>query len=378
MWKRIGLLAFVGSCAFGGGVFALAVIPRLAPIVVAQPSTSGSAANSAYVTHLSDRFESVASKASPSVVAIEAVKPPQPGKTRALEESGSGVMIQGDPGKNVYVITNNHVITGANADQITITLSDGRVFKASQTWTDPESDVAVLRIDKGDLPTAKFGDSDKVKVGQWVLAIGSPFGLNQTVTHGIISARERGQISLGGTIRIKDFIQSDAAINPGSSGGPLLNLDGEVIAINTAIASHNNSNSGVAFSIPINLVRKVARQLLEKGSVSRGFLGLHLASTFEPAQALKLGLDSSNGALVETVYPETPAAQAGIKAGDVILQLDNTPIKNENQLINLISNLPVGQKIRLQVWRDQQVQTANAVIADWQQAQVRLRASSEK
>lgn len=378
MLKRIGVLAFVGLCAFAGGVFALAVIPRITSTAVALPTGPRSAANDGYLTHLSDRFEMVATRCSSSVVAIEAVKPPQPGKTRSIEESGSGVIIQGDPGKNVYIITNNHVVAGAGADQITITLADGRVFKAAQTWTDPESDVAVLRVDKGDLPSAKFGDSDKVKVGQWVLAIGSPFGLNQTVTHGIISARERGQISLGGAIRIKDFLQTDAAINPGSSGGPLLNLDGEVIAINTAIASHNNSNSGVAFSIPINLVRKVARQLLEKGNVSRGFLGLHLASSFEPAQALKLGLDNSNGALVETVYPETPAAQAGIKAGDVILKLDDTPIRNENQLINLISNLPVGQKIRLQVWRNQQVQTANAVIADWREAQTRLKVSAEK
>jgi serine protease Do len=377
MLKRIGLLAFVGICAFSGGAFALAVLPRLTPQLTAQPSSSSPAQESALL-RLSDRFESVAATSSPSVVSVEAVKPPQPGKTKQVEESGSGVLIHGEPKKNVYVITNNHVVAGAKADQITITLSDGRVFKAAQSWADPESDVAVLRIDKGDLPTAKLGDSDKVKVGQWVLAIGSPFGLNQSLTHGIISARERGQISLGGTIRIKDFIQTDTPINPGSSGGPLLNLDGEVIGINTAIASHNNSNSGVAFSIPINLVRKVARQLLEKGSVSRGFLGLHLASTFEPNQALKLGLDNSNGALVETVYPETPASAAGIKAGDVILQLDNTPIRNENQLINLISSLPNGQKVRLQVWRDRLVHTATAVIGDWQQAQTKLKPSSEK
>ena len=146
------------------------------------------------------------------------------------------------------------------------------------------------------------------------------------MTHGIISARERGQISLGGNIRIKDFLQTDAAINPGSSGGPLINLDGEVVGINTAIASQNNSNSGVAFGIPVNLVRKVARQLLEKGAVTRGFLGLHLASAFEPADALKLGLESANGALVDAVYPETPAAAAGLKPGDVILQMDETPI----------------------------------------------------
>src|SRR5262249_21612901 len=154
--------------------------------------------------------------------------------------------------------------------------------------------------------------------------IGSPFGLNQTVTHGIISARERGQVSLGSTIRIKDFLQTDAAINPGSSGGPLLNLDGEVIGINTAIASHSGSNSGVAFSIPINLVKRVTRQLLEKGSVSRGYLGMQLAQTFEATDALKLGMDRVQGALIENIYPETPAATAGLKSNDVVLQVDST------------------------------------------------------
>src|SRR5204863_5437436 len=138
---------------------------------------------------------------------------------------------------------------------LSINLADSRIVKPAQVWTDPESDVALMRLDNlENVPTAILGDSDNVRVGQWVLAIGSPFGLSQTVTHGIISARERGQVSLGNTIRIKDFLQTDAAINPGSSGGPLVNLEGEAIGINTAIASHSGSNSGVAFSIPINLV----------------------------------------------------------------------------------------------------------------------------
>ncbi len=178
--------------------------------------------------------------------------------------------------------------------QITISLADDRIFTAARVWADPESDVAVLLLQGADnLPTAVLGDSDGVRVGQWVLAIGSPFGLNQTVTHGIISARERGQVSLGGTIRIKDFLQTDAAINPGSSGGPLVNLDGEVIAVNTAIASNTGSN-GVAFSIPINMAKRVVRQLLEKGSVSR-YLGVQAASSFEAGDAAKLGLDRAQG-----------------------------------------------------------------------------------
>src|SRR5205814_187773 len=164
----------------------------------------------------------------------------------------------------------NHVINRAEPKQITISLSDNRILKPTRVLADPESDIALLGLPETivGITPIPLGDSDRVRVGQWALAIGSPFGLNQTVTHGIISARGRGQVSLGATIRIKDFLQTDAAINPGSSGGPLVNLDGEVIGINTAIASHSGSNSGVAVSIPINLVKRVLRQLMDKGAVS--------------------------------------------------------------------------------------------------------------
>jgi S1-C subfamily serine protease len=278
--------------------------------------------------------------------------------------------------KGVFVLTNNHVVARAAPNQITINLADGKILHPIQVWTDPESDIALLLLDGGgDLPTVVLGDSENVRVGQWVLAIGSPFGLNQTLTHGIISARERGQISLGSTIRIKDFLQTDAAINPGSSGGPLLNLDGEVIGINTAIASHSGSNSGVAFSIPINLVKRVARQLLEKGSVARGYLGLQLAQSFEPADALKLGLDHAQGALVETVYADTPAATAGLHSNDVVLQVDGFAIRNENHLINMISGIPAGQKVKLQVWRERKAVLVEAVVGDWSKNQGRFKAA---
>jgi hypothetical protein len=206
--------------------------------------------------------------------------------------------------------------------------------------------VAFLRLDAENLTAAELGDSDKARVGQFVLAFGSPFGLNQTVTHGIISARERGQVSLGSTIRIKDFLQTDAAINPGSSGGPLLNLDGEVIGINTAIASQSGSASGVAFAIPINLVKRIVQQLQERGSVSRGYLGLVLAQSFEPADAVKLGLDRARGAKVESVYPGTPAELAGVRVNDVVLSIDGSAIRNDNHLINMISMLPAGQRVK--------------------------------
>jgi serine protease Do len=334
------------------------------------------------VGRVGERFEYVARKVSPAVVAVEAVKQAPArgtsGKTRSIDESGSGVLIRIARHPGVYVLTNNHVIQQAAPEQITVSLADNRILKPSRVWADPESDVAVMKLDTEGLPTAALGDSDTARVGQWVLAVGSPFGLNQTVTHGIISARERGQVSLGNTIRIKDFLQTDAAINPGSSGGPLINLDGEVIGINTAIASHSGSNSGVAFSIPINLVKRIIEPLLDKGSVTRGYLGLQVAPSFEPADAAKLGLSRAQGALIDTVYPDTPAATAGLLARDVVLDIDGTPVRNENHFINLISSLPAGRRIRLNIWRDRRTLAIEAVIGDWTVAQARFKRDKDK
>ena len=376
--KRIGMILLIGSCAFGGGSAAVLVGPRWQSPAQAQTTLSHpSLSPPGDLVRVSDRFEAVARLVSPAVVYVEATKPGAStagNKTRSVEESGSGLIIRVSGQLNFLVLTNNHVIAQATPDQIAVNLADGRLLRPGRVWADPESDVAILRLDGVDsLTTATLGNSDNVRVGQWVLAIGSPFGLNQTVTHGIVSARERGQISLGSTIRIKDFLQTDAAINPGSSGGPLVNLDGEVIGINTAIASHNGSNSGVAFSIPINLVKRVMSQLLEKGSVSRGYLGMQLADSFEPTTALKLGLDRVQGALVETVYPETPASVAGLRTNDVVLQLDGAAVRNENHLINMISLQPAGKKVRLQIWRERRVVILDATVGDWAQGQNRFR-----
>jgi S1-C subfamily serine protease len=387
---RAVLVVFLAVSAFAGGLTAQLMLPRLESVARGQvapptiPAPSVGQEVRADLAALGDRFEQVARKVSPAVVYVEAAKPPVTssntssgnGKNKPVEESGSGVLVRFDGHRGTYVLTNNHVVAQAANDRITIHLADGRLFHPNRVWTDPESDVAVLRIDADNLPTAPMGDSDRMRVGQWVLAIGSPFGLNQTVTHGIISARERGQISLGNTIRIKDFLQTDAAINPGSSGGPLVNLDGQVIGINTAIASHNGNNSGVAFSIPINLARRVSLQLLEKGTVARGYLGVQLAASFEPADAFRLGLDRVQGALVETVYPDTPAAQAGLKADDVVLQIDGTIVRGENHLINHVSALPAGQRIRLIVWRDRKQIALDAVVGDWSRGQSKFRANN--
>jgi S1-C subfamily serine protease len=367
--NRVLAIGIVGASLF----FGAGAVMNVPLQISAQPRA---AANNDPLVQLSDRFEAVAAKVLPAVVSVEAVKPPKAnsGKSKPVEESGSGVIVKSDVKAGYFVITNNHVVSQSKNEQITIQLQDGRVFRPTAVFTDPESDLAILAIDSTQaLPTATLGNSDNAKVGRWVLAVGSPFGLNQSVTHGIISARDRGQVTLGNTIRIKEFLQTDAAINPGSSGGPLVDLAGEVIGINTAIASHNGSNSGVAFSIPSNLVKRVMNQLVQQGAVSRGYLGMQLALTFEPNEALKLGMDRVRGALVEKVYPSTPAASAGLQPNDVVLQVENIPIRNENHLINLISNLNAGQRIRMQVWRDRTTTTLDAVVGDWAKAQTRFR-----
>jgi serine protease Do len=377
--RRFLTLAFLGCSAAVGSAIAVTFGPRCLPQAFADTPGVRPAGSFAELSALSDRFEAVARRLGPAVVSIEAVKPQgtnKEGKPRTVEDAGSGVIIAAENGRGVWVITNNHVISGARPEQISVNLNDGRLLRPSQILADPETDVALLRVESEGLATATLGDSDRARIGQWVVAIGSPYGLSQSLTHGIISARERGSVSLGSTIRIKDFLQTDAAINPGSSGGPLLNLDGEVIGINTAIASQSGSASGVAFAIPINLVKRVAQQLQERGSVTRGYLGLILAQSFEPVDALRLGLDRARGAKVESVYPGTPAEQAGLRVNDVVLGIDGTAIRNDNHLINTISMLPVGQRVKLNVWRDRQALALEAVVGDWAQAQSRFRTAA--
>jgi S1-C subfamily serine protease len=369
----VGLLIVVG--AWVGGVTAGLVSSHALPRLRAQADEGATRSlKDSALDKLGERFEAVAKKVGPSVVAIEAVKPAvRGGKSKSVDDSGSGVLIRLPGKRGVYALTNNHVIGQAPAHQITVNLADSRILKPARVWTDPESDIALLGLNNDTLAAAILGDSDRMRVGQWVLAFGSPFGLNQTVTHGIISARERGQVSLGATIRIKDFLQTDAAINPGSSGGPLVNLDGEVIGINTAIASPSGSNTGIAFSIPINMAKKIATQLIEKGRVTRGYLGVQLAPGFESAEAVKLGLNRAQGALVDGVHPNTPAAEAGLRKNDVILELDGESIRNENTFINRVSGLSPGQKIRLRVWRDKRAIEVNAAIGDWSKAEGRFK-----
>jgi S1-C subfamily serine protease len=357
--KRLALPLFLGLCSFLGGLTAVRLCSS------ANNAAWASAADVA--AKLEDRFEAVARKVSPAVVALEAVKPTvEDGKARSIDDSGSGALVR-FPGKTgTYVLTNYHVIGAAQPRQITVNTADGKILKPSRVWADPETDVALLAV-SGDagVSVLPLGDSDRMKVGHWVLAFGSPFGLHQTVTHGILSARGRGQVSLGSTIRIKDFLQTDAAINPGSSGGPLVNLDGELIGVNTAIASPSKASAGVAFAIPSNLVKSIALQLLEHGRVVRGYLGVQLAAGLDLNEALKLGLTKAQGALVDAVQPDSPAAKAGLRRGDVILEMDSALVVNDNQFINRVSGLTPGQRVRLRVWRDRAATTIDAVVGDW-------------
>ncbi|MGF1581306.1 MAG: S1C family serine protease [Gemmataceae bacterium] len=378
--KQSALLLFVGACACAGGSAAVVTL-RTGNPAMAQTQSFESSSNLDSVVRLGLVFQTVAEKVSPAVVSVESTFPAKQTriggqKGKMLEESGSGFVVQFPNQKGYYVLTNNHVIADAKPNQITIRLADQRLLRPVRTLTDPETDIALLVLSPKikTMPTATIGNSDRVRVGQWVLAFGSPFGLSRTVTHGILSARERGEVSLGNTIRIKDFLQTDAAINPGSSGGPLVNLKGEVIGINTAIASLSGTNSGVAFSIPMNLVKRITRQLLENGRVSRGYLGMQLAQSFDAQDALRLGLNRVQGAWVERVYPQTPAEKAGLKPNDVVLKVEDVVIRNENHMINLISKLSPGQRIELYVWRDQTMQRVNAVIGDWNKAQNRFQA----
>ena len=367
MIKQFAAVVMCGGCAVLGGagaqLFFRAPNPVAAHSPPLPPLPAAAEAERPTVLAVSDRFQSVVKKVGPTVVSVDAMKPPSAaGKSK--EESGSGVLVRIPGVSGTVVVTNNHVVGEASRDKVFITLSDGLILQPTRVLADPESDISLLHLAE-ELPAAELGDSDRVSRGQYVLAFGSPFGLNQTVTHGIISATDRGQISLGATIRIKEFIQTDAAINPGSSGGPLVDLDGKVVGINTAIASQSGNNTGVSFSIPANLVKRVAGQLFEKGKVTRGYLGVQLATTIEPAEALRLGLTRVCGGLVEIVHPGTPAEVAGLKPGDVILKLEDVDLRDENHLINLISSLPPSQRVKLTVWRDRKEQMVDVSIGDW-------------
>ncbi len=262
---------------------------------------------------------------------------------RELKGIGTGMIMSADG----YILTNNHVVAGAN--QLQVILSDGKQFGAKIVGTDPKTDLAVIKINADEkLPTVVFGDSDKVEVGEWVVAIGHPRGLDQTVTQGIISAKHRKGITDPDTYQ--DFIQTDAAINPGNSGGPLLNLDGQVIGVNSVIASQSGGSEGLGFAIPSNMAVHIARSLISSGKVQRGWLGVTIQDV--PFTKMKeLRLDSPKGAYVTDVVRGGPAALAGIKPDDVILAVDGRDVDDTAELRNIIAGTAVGTVVKLDILR---------------------------
>jgi serine protease Do len=289
----------------------------------------------------------------PAVVHIDARKPaerPRAGRANE-EEAGSGVIVR--LGGRTVVITNRHVIDRADLDAITIRLDDGRELHPQRVWSDPDTDIGVMAIDGDDLETARLAEEDGVQIGDTVLAIGSPFGLSHSVTLGIVSAKGRRDLELGeGSVKFQDFIQTDAAINPGNSGGPLVNLRGEVVGLNTCIASNSGGSEGIGFAIPIPMVRFVARQLVENGTVARAYLGVALDRTFTLATAYRLGMVRPVGARVTAVTRGSPADRVGLRADDVILEFDGRLIEDDDHLVSLVSVTPIDQTVTLAVFRD--------------------------
>ena len=264
---------------------------------------------------------------------------PRSQKERA---AGSGVIVSPDG----YIVTNNHVVDHSN--QITVTLSDKREFKARLVGNDARTDIAVLKIDASGLPTLAFADSGKVRVGDYAIAIGNPFNIGQTVTFGIVSATSRGNL---GIEDYEDFIQTDAAINPGNSGGALVNSKGDLIGINTAIISPGGGgNNGVGFAVPANLARRVMQDLVDKGKVSRGYLGVTLQS-LTPTLSSALGVKDVRGALVSDVKPGSPAAKAGLQSGDIVTTFNGQAVSDSNQLKNEVGTAQPGQLAHLGVLR---------------------------
>src|ERR1700731_1652304 len=282
--------------------------------------------------------------------------PPDTGpRERPFQSAGSGVIVDAKSG---YIVTNAHVVE--NATEITVTLQDGRDLKADVVGSDTPSDVAVLKVKPEGLSQVALGDSAKSEVGDFVVAIGNPFGLQHTVTSGIISGLSRSGINPDG---YEDFIQTDASINPGNSGGALVNLRGELIGINTAILSRSGGNIGIGFAIPVNMAHSVMDQLIKYGSVKRGLLGVSMY-TVTPDIAQSLGLANGQAALASQVADGSPAEKAGIHTGDVITAVNGLPVKSNGELRNAIGLMRVGDKVEIGLVREGKPVHVTAVIAD--------------
>jgi len=272
---------------------------------------------------------------------------------------GTGVIIR----NNGYILTNNHVVQ--DADAVTVKLSSGETHKAEVVGTDPKTDLAVIRVGAKGLTSATLGDSARLEVGEWVLAVGNPFGLEQTVTAGIVSATARANV---GIAEYEDFIQTDAAINPGNSGGPLLNLKGEVIGINTAIVTRSGGYQGIGFAVPINMVKSIMESLIETGRVERGWLGV-LIQDLDEDMAKSFKFKGTDGVLVGDVTKDSPGEKAGLESGDIIVEYDGKAVGDVNHLRNLVAATSPDKEVALRVYRDGKEETIKVKVGRLDSAQ---------
>lgn len=314
-----------------------------------------------------DHISRISAAAMPAAVHIQATRRESDG--RRVEETGSGVFMRSSTVKGLFVITNNHVVRGAELNTIDLRTNDGREIHPIRVYRDLETDIAVLQVNDISVSTGTWGDSDQVHIGNFVLAVGSPFGLSQSVTMGIVSAKGRRDLTLTDdrSVTNQDFIQTDAAINPGNSGGPLIDMYGRVVGINTAIASNSGGNEGIGFSIPCNLARHVFEQLLTYGRVRRGYLGVELDNSFTADTARRLGMDRLYGARVMKVYRttrQTPAELAGVRTDDVIISFNGIPVLDENHLITLVSLADISKPAKIEVFRTGRRQALSLQLTD--------------
>ena len=367
---------FIMTCVIA--IMAVSFTAFNAPSVQADDSQEAAIAK---LHQQSQAFVQVAKKTTPAVVHISVVRSAPSGNDafeffrnhpffrdnpqrkqapnkRKQEGAGSGVII--DP--RGYILSNHHVVD--KAEEVTVTLNDRRNFKAKVIGSDSKTDIAVIKIEASDLPVAPLGNSSSLQVGEWVLAIGNPFGLNQTVTAGIISAKGRSGV---GITEYEDFIQTDAAINPGNSGGPLINLHGEVIGINTAILSRSGGYQGIGFAIPVNQARIIMEQIISSGKVQRSWLGVQIEEV-TPDIAQAFGLNEVAGCLVQQIFPKSPAKKAGLRSGDIILYFDGKKITRSAQLRNTVATTPAGSRIAVEIFRNQKRQTIYVVLGDIEKA----------
>jgi len=349
----------------------LAGLALLSLVLVAGPVTAGTSPQDevATVRELGNAIARVAERARAAVVFIEVESKPTPAAApmpgfpfpfgppqgqRPQGGQGTGFVVAADG----VILTNAHVVK--DASRITVRFDDGTTRKARVVGADEKSDVAVIRVDADELPHLELADSDAIRVGEWVVAIGNPFGLTQTVTAGIVSAKGRDSV---GIADFENFIQTDAAINPGNSGGPLLDLDGRVVGINAAIYSRSGGYQGIGFAIPANLAGAIQTQLLAHGKVSRGFLGV-VIQALTPALAEAFGVDEAKGVLVSEVSSGGPADEAGVRAEDILLTLDGRPVDGPGALRNAVALLAPGAAVELVVLRDGERKTLTATLGE--------------